>query len=115
MARWAITAVTALALVACGGDPNGEARSGSAHLVIDSPKAGQVLTVRSLGISVHLEGADQYRLHYYVDGNDRGESDTSITVTNMSPGTHHVEVEGLHADGTAYSPPLRAAADFIIQ
>ncbi|HEV3234790.1 MAG TPA: hypothetical protein VG329_09610 [Candidatus Dormibacteraeota bacterium] len=115
MTRSALAAVMALALTACGGSPNGEARSGSAHLVIDSPKAGQVLSVRSVGVSVHVEGADQYRLHYYVDGNDRGESDTSITVTNMSPGNHHVEVEGLHADGSAYSPPLRAAADFIIQ
>jgi predicted small secreted protein len=115
MTRWLLVAVTALALAACGSGLGTDVRSGSARLVIDSPRSGQVLSVRSVGIAVHVEGADQYRLHYYVDGNDRGEGDTSQTETNVTPGTHHVEVEALHADGSAFSPPLRASVDFVIQ
>jgi hypothetical protein len=116
MPRLALVAVTALVLVACGvGGPGTDVRSGSAHLVIDSPKQGQVLTVRSVSVGVRLEGADQFRLHYYLDGGDRGTDDTSITIPNLPPGNHRLEVEGLHGDGGAYTPPLRAGVDFIIQ
>ena len=115
MARWAFVAVTVLMLAACGGGPAADVRSGSAHLVIDGPRSGQVLSVRSVGVAVRVEGVDQYRLRYYLDGADRGEGDTTFTLTNLSPGNHRVEVEGLHGDGSVFSPPLRAAVDFVIQ
>jgi hypothetical protein len=116
MMRSGLVAVSALVLIACGaGGPGSDVRSGSAHLAIDSPKPGQVITVRSVSVGVHADGADQLRLHYYLDGADEGPGDTSITIPNLPPGSHRLEVEGLHGDGSAYSPPLRAGVDFIIQ
>lgn len=116
MTRAALLAVTLLALAGCaGGGPGSDVRSGSAHLVLDSPHAGQVLTVRSVSVQARVEGVDGYRLHYYVDGADRGEGDTSFTIASLPPGNHRVEVEALHADGSGFTPTLRAGADFTIQ
>ena len=115
MRHWLLAAVTLLALAGCAAGPGADVRSGSAHVVIDNPKQGQVLTVRSVGVAVRLDGVNQYRLHYYLDSADSGEGDTSMTFTNMSPGNHHVEVEVFKADGSAYNPRLRAAVDFVIQ
>jgi hypothetical protein len=101
-------------VVACGG-PGPTARSAGASLMIDRPRQGQVVTVRSLSVEVSVSGLGQYRLRYFLDGADQGQGDTTFTVTNLNPGNHRLEVDALREDGSRLSPDLRAGVDFVIQ
>jgi hypothetical protein len=84
------------------------------HLTIDSPHQDDVVTVRSVTVRVHTDFSP-VRLRYSLDGGDLGEGDTTFLVPNLSPGSHRVEVEALHADGSSYSPVFHAGVDFVIQ
>ena len=107
-------AMALLAVTACGGVST-ESHSGSAVLRILRPTQGEVLTVRSLAAQTDVTGITQFRLHYYLDGADEGESDTSLTITDVSPGNHRLEVEALSQDGKRLQPDLRAGVDFTVQ
>lgn len=107
-------AVVPLVVIACGGVST-ESRSGAAVLRILRPSQGQVLTVRSLAAQTDVTGITHFRLHYYLDGADQGEGDTSITITDVTPGNHRLEVVGLTQDGKQLQPELRAGVDFTVQ
>ncbi len=103
-----------LLLISCGG-VSSESRSGNAVLRILRPSEGQVLTVRSLAAQTDVTGISNFRLHYYLDGADQGEGDTSFTITDVTPGNHRLEVVGLSQDGKPLQPDLRAGVDFTVQ
>jgi hypothetical protein len=107
-------AIVPLVLTACGG-VSAESHSGAAVLRILRPTQGQVLTVRSLAAQTDVTGITQFRLHYYLDGADEGEGDTSLTITDITPGNHRLEVEALSQDGRRLQPDLRAGVDFTVQ
>jgi hypothetical protein len=103
-----------LIAIACGG-VSPQSSSGGAVLRILRPSQGDVLSVRSLAAQTEVAGITHFRLHYYLDGADQGEGDTSITITEVAPGNHRLEVEALREDGRPLQPDLRAGVDFTVQ
>jgi hypothetical protein len=104
----------AVILAGCG-EPGPSASSGGVTLRITQPTQDQVLTVHSLSVQVVVAGLEGFRARYLLDGADQGGGDTSITIGNVAPGRHRVEVEVLRGDGTALTPALRAGVDFTVQ
>jgi hypothetical protein len=100
-------------LSGCG--PGPVASSGGATIRILRPTQDQVLTNHSLAAQVEVTGANGYRLRYFLDGGDKGEADTSITIPDITPGNHRLEVEVLDGASHSRNPGLRAGVDFTVQ
>ena len=99
-------------LCACG--PGPVAQANGVTLRILRPTQDQVLTNHSLAAQVEVDGPGQYSLRYYLDGADRGAGDTSFTLTDITPGSHRVEVQALDDQGRPVGG-LRAGVDFTVQ